>query len=49
MHSDTIMFTKEDWRRRHAKNLYNYQEFIRLSHEGKIAFEQIDVPKTPAY
>ncbi|EAG2982185.1 TPA: Crp/Fnr family transcriptional regulator, partial [Listeria monocytogenes] len=22
------------------KNLYNYQEFIRLSHEGKIAFEQ---------
>ncbi|EQC0611572.1 TPA: Crp/Fnr family transcriptional regulator, partial [Listeria monocytogenes] len=21
------------------KNLYNYQEFIRLSHEGKIAFE----------
>ncbi|HBJ9851279.1 TPA: Crp/Fnr family transcriptional regulator, partial [Listeria monocytogenes] len=27
------------------KNLYNYQEFIRLSHEGKIAFEQIDVPK----
>ncbi|HEL9080508.1 TPA: Crp/Fnr family transcriptional regulator, partial [Listeria monocytogenes] len=24
------------------KNLYNYQEFIRLSHEGKIAFEQID-------
>ncbi|EAD1603017.1 Crp/Fnr family transcriptional regulator, partial [Listeria monocytogenes] len=27
------------------KNLYNYQEFIRLSHEGKIAYEQIDVPK----
>ncbi|EAG2281090.1 Crp/Fnr family transcriptional regulator, partial [Listeria monocytogenes] len=24
------------------KNLYNYQEFIRLSHEGKIAYEQID-------
>ncbi|EAD4394953.1 TPA: Crp/Fnr family transcriptional regulator, partial [Listeria monocytogenes] len=23
------------------KNLYNYQEFIRLSHEGKIAYEQI--------
>ncbi|EAD3040869.1 Crp/Fnr family transcriptional regulator, partial [Listeria monocytogenes] len=22
------------------KNLYNYQEFIRLSHEGKIAYEQ---------
>ncbi|EJS5944660.1 TPA: Crp/Fnr family transcriptional regulator, partial [Listeria monocytogenes] len=21
------------------KNLYNYQEFIRLSHEGKIAYE----------
>ncbi|EDH0938733.1 Crp/Fnr family transcriptional regulator [Listeria monocytogenes] len=27
------------------KNLYNYQEFIRLSHERKIAYEQIDVPK----
>ncbi|EAH3957180.1 TPA: Crp/Fnr family transcriptional regulator [Listeria monocytogenes] len=27
------------------KNLYNYQEFIRLSHEGKIAYEQIDIPK----
>ncbi|EHT4845666.1 Crp/Fnr family transcriptional regulator, partial [Listeria monocytogenes] len=28
-----------------SKTLYNYQEFIRLSHEGRITYEQIDVPK----
>ncbi|MBC1969642.1 Crp/Fnr family transcriptional regulator [Listeria marthii] len=27
------------------KTLYNYQEFIRLSHEGKIAYEKVEVPK----
>ncbi|EHT4848873.1 Crp/Fnr family transcriptional regulator, partial [Listeria monocytogenes] len=26
-----------------SKTLYNYQEFIRLSHEGRITYEQIDV------
>lgn len=27
------------------KTLYNYQEFIRLSHEGKIAYEKVEVLK----
>lgn len=39
------MFTKEDWRNVMSNTLYNYQEFIRLSREGKISYEQIDVPK----
>lgn len=39
------MVTKEDWRNAMSKTLYNYQEFIRLSHEGRITYEQIDVPK----
>lgn len=39
------MVTKEDWRNVMSNTLYNYQEFIRLSREGNISYEQIDVPK----
>ncbi|AHI54741.1 Crp/Fnr family transcriptional regulator [Listeria ivanovii] len=28
-----------------AENLYNYQEFIRLSKEGKIGYKEVEVPK----
>lgn len=27
------------------KSLYNYHEFIHLSHDGRIPFEKIEVPK----